>query len=68
MITTKDMMTLRTPLKWSSEADLFRGMIKFTGRSLIALEVEGLTDAASTPCILSGPRTVGALTLESRRN
>jgi putative transposase len=43
---TNDMMTLRTLLEKSSDADLLREMIGFTAQRLMALEVEGLTGAA----------------------
>jgi putative transposase len=43
---TEDMMTLRTLLEKSSDADLLREMIGFTAQRLMALEVEGLTGAA----------------------
>src|SRR5580658_5931534 len=43
---TNDMMTLRTLLERSSDADLLREMIGFTAQRLMALEVEGLTGAA----------------------
>jgi transposase-like protein len=43
---TDDMMTLRTLLEKSSDADLLREMIGFTAQRLMALEVEGLTGAA----------------------
>ena len=43
---TTDMMTLRTLLEKSSDADLLREMIGFTAQRLMALEVEGLTGAA----------------------
>ena len=42
---TDDMMTLRTLLEKSSDADLLREMIGFTAQRLMALEVEGLTGA-----------------------
>src|SRR2546430_15158709 len=44
---TDDMMTLRTLLEKSSDADLLREMIGFPAPGLMALEVEGLTGAAS---------------------
>ncbi len=40
-----DMMTLRTPLEKSSDADLLREMIGFTAERLMELEVQGLTGA-----------------------
>ena len=43
---TQDMMTLRTLLEKTSDADLLREMIAFTVERLMALEVEGLTGAA----------------------
>ena len=43
---TNEMMTLRTLLEKSSDADLLREMIDFTAQRLMALEVEGLTGAA----------------------
>jgi putative transposase len=43
---TNEMMTLRTLLEKSSDADLLREMIGFTAQRLMALEVEGLTGAA----------------------
>ena len=43
---TNDMMTLRTLLEKSSDADLLREMIGFTAQRLMALEVENLTGAA----------------------
>lgn len=42
---TDEMMTLRTLLEKSSDADLLREMIGFTAQRLMALEVEGLTGA-----------------------
>ncbi len=42
---TDDMMTLRTLLEKSSDADLLREMIGFTAERLMALEVQGLTGA-----------------------
>ena len=42
---TDDMMTLRTLLEKSSDADLLREMIGFTAQRLMLLEVEGLTGA-----------------------
>ena len=43
---TDEMMTLRTLLEKSSDADLLREMIGFTAQRLMALEVEGLTGAS----------------------
>jgi transposase-like protein len=43
---TDDIMTLRTLLEKSSDADLLREMIGFTAQRLMELEVEGLTGAA----------------------
>jgi putative transposase len=43
---TDEIMTLRTLLEKSSDADLLREMIGFTAQRLMALEVEGLTGAA----------------------
>jgi putative transposase len=43
---TDEMMTLRSLLEKSSDADLLREMIGFTAQRLMALEVEGLTGAA----------------------
>jgi len=43
---TDPMMTLRTLLEKSSDADLLREMIGFTAQRLMALEVENLTGAA----------------------
>ena len=43
---TDQMMTLRTLLEMSSDADLPREMIGFTAQRLMELEVEGLTGAA----------------------
>jgi putative transposase len=43
---TDEMMTLRTLLEKSSDADLLREMIGFTAQRLMALEVEGKTGAA----------------------
>ena len=43
---TDEMMTLRTLLEKSSDADLLREMISFTAQRLMELEVEGLTGAA----------------------
>jgi transposase-like protein len=43
---TDDMMTLRTLLEKSSDADLLREMVGFTAQRLMALEVEGLTGAS----------------------
>src|SRR6266566_399484 len=40
------MMTLRTLLEKSSDADLLREMIGFTTQRLMELEIEGLTGAA----------------------
>ena len=42
---TDDMMTLRSLLEKSSDADLLREMIGFTAQRLMALEVQGLTGA-----------------------
>jgi putative transposase len=42
---TDEMMTLRTPLEKSSDAELLREMIGFTAQRLMELEVEGLTGA-----------------------
>ena len=42
---TDDMMTLRTLLEKSSDADLLREMIRFTAQRLMALEVEGVCGA-----------------------
>ncbi len=42
---TDHMMTLRTLLEKSSDADVLREMIGFTAQRLMALEVEGLTGA-----------------------
>ena len=42
---TDEMMTLRTLLEKSSDADLLREMIGFTAQRLMELEVEGLTGA-----------------------
>ena len=42
---TQEMMTLRSLLEKSSDADLLREMIGFTAERLMALEVEGLTGA-----------------------
>jgi transposase-like protein len=42
---TDEMMTLRTLLEKSSDADLLREMIGFTAQRLMALEVEGKTGA-----------------------
>lgn len=44
---TDDMMTLRTLVEKSSDADLLREMIGFTAQRLMALDVENLTGAAS---------------------
>ena len=43
---TDEMMTLRTLLEKSSDADLLREMIGFTAQRLMALDVENLTGAA----------------------
>ena len=43
---TDEMMTLRTLLEKSSDAELLREMIGFTTQRLMELEVEGLTGAA----------------------
>jgi transposase-like protein len=43
---TDNMMTLRTLLEKSSDADILREMIGFTAQRLMALEVENLTGAA----------------------
>src|SRR5690242_470228 len=43
---TDEIMTLRTLLEKSSDADLLREMIGFTAQQLMELEVEGLTGAA----------------------
>jgi hypothetical protein len=43
---TDEMMTLRTLLEKSSDADLLREMIGFTAQRLMELEVEGLAGAA----------------------
>jgi hypothetical protein len=43
---TDEMMSLRTLLEKSSDADLLREMISFTAQRLMELEVEGLTGAA----------------------
>ena len=43
---TDEMMSLRTLLEKSSDADLLREMIGFTAQRLMELEVEGLTGAA----------------------
>ena len=45
-MTANDMMTLRTLLEKSSDADLLREMIGFAAERLMALEVEGLAGAA----------------------
>jgi transposase-like protein len=42
---TDEMMTLRTLLEKSSDADLLREMIGFTAQRLMELEVEGKTGA-----------------------
>jgi putative transposase len=44
---TDEMMTLRTLLEKSSDADLLREMIGFTAQRLMELEVEGLAGAAN---------------------
>ena len=44
-MTTKDMMSLRTILEKSSDADLLREMIGFSAQRLMELEVHGLTGA-----------------------
>ena len=46
-MTANDMMTLRALLEKSSDADLLREMIGFTDERLMALEIEGLTGAAT---------------------
>ena len=46
---TDDMMTLRTLLEKSSDADLLREMIGFTAQRLMALEVEGVCGAGLRP-------------------
>ena len=43
---TDDMMTLRTLLEKSSDADLLREMIRFTAERLMELGVQGLTGAS----------------------
>ena len=43
---TDEIMTLRTLLEKSSDADLLREMIGFTAQRLMELEVEGVTGAA----------------------
>jgi putative transposase len=43
---TDEIMTLRTLLEKSSDADLLREMIGFTAQRLMELEVEALTGAA----------------------
>ena len=43
---TEDMMTLRTLLEKSADADFLREMIGFTAQRLMAVEVENLTGAA----------------------
>jgi putative transposase len=43
---TEEMMSLRTLLEKSSDADLLREMVGFAAQRLMALEVEGLTGAA----------------------
>src|SRR4051795_4623563 len=43
---TDEMMTLRTLLEKSSDAELLREMIGFTAQRLMELEVEGVTGAA----------------------
>ena len=47
---TDDMMTLRTLLENSSDADLPREMIGFTAERLVELEVQGLTGARLVRC------------------
>ncbi len=42
---TDDMMTLRTLLEKSSDADLLREMIGFTAQRLMELDIEGRTGA-----------------------
>ncbi len=42
---TDDMMTLRSLLEKSSDADLLREMIGFTAQRLMDLEVRGMTGA-----------------------
>ena len=42
---TDEMMSLRTLLEKSSDADLLREMVGFAGQRLMELEVEGLTGA-----------------------
>jgi len=44
---TEEMMSLRTLLEKSSDADLLREMIDFAAQRLMALEVEGLTGASA---------------------
>src|SRR6266566_5672078 len=53
---TDEIMTLRTLLEKSSDADLLREMIGFTAQRLMELEVEGLTGAAH------GERNPGRIT------
>ena len=43
---TEEIMTFRTPLEKSFDADLLREMIGFTAQRLMELEVEGLIGAA----------------------
>ena len=43
---TDEMMSLRTLLEKSSDADLLREMVGFAAQRLMELEVEGLTGAA----------------------
>src|SRR5262249_60979409 len=43
---TEEMMSLRTLLEKSSDADLLREMVGFAAQRLMALEVESLTGAA----------------------
>ena len=47
---TDDMMTLRTLLEKSSDADLLREMIGLTAQRLMELEVRGLTGAGRGEC------------------
>jgi hypothetical protein len=54
---TDEMMTLRSLLEKSSDADLLREMIGFTAQGLIELEVEGLIGAAMASAALSGLAT-----------
>ncbi len=42
---TDDMMTLRSLLEKTSDADLLRAMIGFTAQRMMELEVQGLTGA-----------------------